>query len=119
MTEVTAIIGATGAAPHLRRHWRPASSIGSKLSGSVTARLEPKRRRGSCRLLSDGSRRRAGSLSETSYGGSTMSFERALVIGAGSGVGQATAAALNAQGVHVVASGRERDATDPDQVASL
>jgi NAD(P)-dependent dehydrogenase (short-subunit alcohol dehydrogenase family) len=48
-----------------------------------------------------------------------MSFERALVIGAGSGVGQATAGALRAEGVQVVASGRERDATDPDQVANL
>ena len=44
---------------------------------------------------------------------------RALVIGAGSGVGQATAAALNGAGAHVVASGRERDATDPEQVATL
>src|SRR5690242_19182210 len=44
---------------------------------------------------------------------------RALVIGAASGVGQATAAALNAAGAHVVASGRERDATDPEQVATL
>jgi NAD(P)-dependent dehydrogenase (short-subunit alcohol dehydrogenase family) len=44
---------------------------------------------------------------------------RALVIGAGSGVGQATAAALTAAGAQVVASGRERDATDPEQVAAL
>jgi NAD(P)-dependent dehydrogenase (short-subunit alcohol dehydrogenase family) len=48
-----------------------------------------------------------------------MRFERALVIGAGSGVGQATAAALTGQGVSVVAAGRERDATDPGQVGSL
>jgi NAD(P)-dependent dehydrogenase (short-subunit alcohol dehydrogenase family) len=48
-----------------------------------------------------------------------MSIQRALVIGAGSGVGQATAGALTAGGVHVVASGRERDATDPEQVAAL
>jgi NAD(P)-dependent dehydrogenase (short-subunit alcohol dehydrogenase family) len=57
--------------------------------------------------------------SKRAKGGSTMSFERALVIGAASGVGRATAAALGAQGVHVVASGRERDATDPAEVASL
>jgi NAD(P)-dependent dehydrogenase (short-subunit alcohol dehydrogenase family) len=44
---------------------------------------------------------------------------RALVIGAGSGVGHATAQALAAAGAHVVASGRERDATDPEQVAAL
>lgn len=48
-----------------------------------------------------------------------MRIERALVIGAGSGVGQATAAALSAAGVNVVASGRERDATDPASVAAL
>jgi NAD(P)-dependent dehydrogenase (short-subunit alcohol dehydrogenase family) len=44
---------------------------------------------------------------------------RALVIGAGSGVGQATAAALTAAGAQVVASGRERDATHPEHVAAL
>jgi NAD(P)-dependent dehydrogenase (short-subunit alcohol dehydrogenase family) len=44
---------------------------------------------------------------------------RALVIGAGSGVGQATAGALTEAGVEVLASGRERDATDPAQVAAL
>ena len=48
-----------------------------------------------------------------------MSFQRALVIGAGSGVGRATAAALTATGARVVASGRERDATDPEHVAAL
>jgi NADP-dependent 3-hydroxy acid dehydrogenase YdfG len=48
-----------------------------------------------------------------------MSIERALVIGAASGVGQATAAALTDAGVSVLASGRERDATDPAQVAAL
>ncbi len=48
-----------------------------------------------------------------------MRIERALVIGAGSGVGQATAAALSAAGIRLVASGRERDATDPGQVAEL
>ena len=48
-----------------------------------------------------------------------MSIQRALVIGAGSGVGRATADALTAAGAHVVASGRERDATDPAQVAAL
>jgi NAD(P)-dependent dehydrogenase (short-subunit alcohol dehydrogenase family) len=48
-----------------------------------------------------------------------MSIERALVIGAGSGVGRATAGALTAAGVRVLAAGRERDATDPEQVAGL
>jgi NAD(P)-dependent dehydrogenase (short-subunit alcohol dehydrogenase family) len=48
-----------------------------------------------------------------------MSIQRALVIGAGSGVGQATATALTAAEVRVVASGSERDATDPGQVAGL
>jgi NAD(P)-dependent dehydrogenase (short-subunit alcohol dehydrogenase family) len=48
-----------------------------------------------------------------------MSIERALVIGATSGVGHATAEALTAAGAHVVAAGRERDATDPAQVAAL
>src|SRR4051795_8247833 len=48
-----------------------------------------------------------------------MSIHRALVIGAASGVGQATADALTAAGVDVLASGRERDATDPAQVAAL
>jgi NAD(P)-dependent dehydrogenase (short-subunit alcohol dehydrogenase family) len=48
-----------------------------------------------------------------------MSIQRALVIGAGSGVGQATASALTAGGVRVVASGSERDATDPSEVAAL
>jgi NADP-dependent 3-hydroxy acid dehydrogenase YdfG len=49
----------------------------------------------------------------------TMSIDRALVIGAAGGVGQATAGALTDAGVSVVASGRERDATDPAQVAAL
>jgi NAD(P)-dependent dehydrogenase (short-subunit alcohol dehydrogenase family) len=48
-----------------------------------------------------------------------MSIQRALVVGARSGVGLATADALTAAGVHVLAAGRERDATDPDQVAAL
>jgi NAD(P)-dependent dehydrogenase (short-subunit alcohol dehydrogenase family) len=48
-----------------------------------------------------------------------MSIQNALVIGAGSGVGKATADALAAAGVRVVAAGRERDATDPAQVAAL
>ena len=48
-----------------------------------------------------------------------MSIEKALVIGAGSGVGEATASALRAAGVEVVGSGRERDATDPAQAADL
>ena len=49
----------------------------------------------------------------------TVSIQRALVIGAGSGVGRATADALAAGGTHVLAAGRDRDATDPDQVAAL
>jgi NAD(P)-dependent dehydrogenase (short-subunit alcohol dehydrogenase family) len=48
-----------------------------------------------------------------------MSIQRALVIGAGGGVGQATADALTAAGAHVLAAGSERDATDPAQVAAL
>ncbi len=48
-----------------------------------------------------------------------MSIQRALVIGAGSGVGRATASALGAAGADVLATGRERDATDPAQVAAL
>jgi NAD(P)-dependent dehydrogenase (short-subunit alcohol dehydrogenase family) len=48
-----------------------------------------------------------------------MSIQRALVIGAGSGVGEATAGALTAAGTRVLAAGRERDATDPAQVAAL
>lgn len=48
-----------------------------------------------------------------------MSIQRALVIGAGSGVGQATASALTAAGAHVLGAGRERDATDPEHVAAL
>jgi NAD(P)-dependent dehydrogenase (short-subunit alcohol dehydrogenase family) len=48
-----------------------------------------------------------------------MAIQRALVIGAGSGVGRATASALAATGARVLAAGRERDATDPDQVAAL
>jgi NAD(P)-dependent dehydrogenase (short-subunit alcohol dehydrogenase family) len=48
-----------------------------------------------------------------------MSSHSALVIGAGSGVGRATAAALAAAGARVLAAGRERDATDPAQVAAL
>jgi NAD(P)-dependent dehydrogenase (short-subunit alcohol dehydrogenase family) len=49
----------------------------------------------------------------------TMSIQRALVIGAGSGVGQATASALTEAGANVLASGSERDATDPVQAAAL
>jgi NAD(P)-dependent dehydrogenase (short-subunit alcohol dehydrogenase family) len=48
-----------------------------------------------------------------------MSIQRALVIGATSGVGHATASALTAAGASVLASGSERDATDPVQVAAL
>ena len=48
-----------------------------------------------------------------------MNIERALVIGATSGVGKATASSLRAAGAHVVAAGSERDATDPAEVAGL
>src|SRR5436190_365024 len=48
-----------------------------------------------------------------------MTIENALVVGAGSGVGRATAGALATAGVQVLAAGRERDATDPEQVAAL
>jgi NAD(P)-dependent dehydrogenase (short-subunit alcohol dehydrogenase family) len=48
-----------------------------------------------------------------------MSIERALVIGAGGGVGQATADALAAAGARVLTAGSERDATDPGQVDAL
>jgi NAD(P)-dependent dehydrogenase (short-subunit alcohol dehydrogenase family) len=48
-----------------------------------------------------------------------MQIKRALVIGAGSGVGRATADALTEAGVQVVAAGRERDATDPGHVEDL
>src|SRR4051812_27967691 len=48
-----------------------------------------------------------------------MNAQNALVIGAASGVGHATAAALTAAGARVLAAGRERDATDPAQVAAL
>jgi NAD(P)-dependent dehydrogenase (short-subunit alcohol dehydrogenase family) len=48
-----------------------------------------------------------------------MSIQRALVIGGTSGVGHATAGALTAAGARVVATGSERDATDPEQVAAL
>jgi NAD(P)-dependent dehydrogenase (short-subunit alcohol dehydrogenase family) len=48
-----------------------------------------------------------------------MSIQKALVIGATGGVGQATAEALAAAGAEIVAAGSERDATDPAQVAAL
>jgi NAD(P)-dependent dehydrogenase (short-subunit alcohol dehydrogenase family) len=48
-----------------------------------------------------------------------MSIQRALVIGAGSGVGHATARALIEAGARIVGAGSERDATDPAQVAAL
>jgi len=48
-----------------------------------------------------------------------MTIDNALVIGAGSGVGRATADALSASGARVLAAGSERDATDPAQVAAL
>jgi NAD(P)-dependent dehydrogenase (short-subunit alcohol dehydrogenase family) len=60
-----------------------------------------------------------GSLLKTTCGGKAMSIQRALVIGAGSGVGKATASAVRAAGVDVVASGRERDATDPAEASAL
>jgi NAD(P)-dependent dehydrogenase (short-subunit alcohol dehydrogenase family) len=48
-----------------------------------------------------------------------MSIRQALVIGGRGEVGRATVAALTAAGASVVASGRERDATDPEQVRAL
>lgn len=48
-----------------------------------------------------------------------MTVQRALVIGATGGVGQASAAALTSAGVRVVGAGSDRDATDPAQVAAL
>jgi NAD(P)-dependent dehydrogenase (short-subunit alcohol dehydrogenase family) len=48
-----------------------------------------------------------------------MSIRRALVIGAGGGVGRATTSALATAGADVLAAGHERDATDPAQVAAL
>ena len=48
-----------------------------------------------------------------------MSIQSALVIGAGGGVGHATVDALTAAGARVLAAGRERDASDPEQVAAL
>lgn len=48
-----------------------------------------------------------------------MRIQRALVIGAGSGVGRATAQALRGSGVEVLGSGSDRDATDPSHVAEL
>src|SRR5882672_3101087 len=49
----------------------------------------------------------------------SIGIEKALVIGAGSGVGKATAGALAEAGVEVLGSGSDRDATDPAQVAAL
>ena len=46
-------------------------------------------------------------------------IKRALVIGAGSGIGAATAAALADEGFEVLGSRSDRDATDPDEVAAL
>ncbi|MGV4986506.1 SDR family oxidoreductase [Streptomyces sp. NRAIS4] len=48
-----------------------------------------------------------------------MNIHKALVIGAAGGVGRATADALTAAGVRVLAAGHERDATDPAQVTAL
>jgi NAD(P)-dependent dehydrogenase (short-subunit alcohol dehydrogenase family) len=48
-----------------------------------------------------------------------MSVQRALVIGAGSGVGRATADAFAEAGAQVLATASERDATDPAQVTAL
>lgn len=46
-------------------------------------------------------------------------IRRALVIGAGGGVGTAAAAALAGEGFEVLGSGSDRDATDPAQVERL
>jgi len=48
-----------------------------------------------------------------------MDIQRAVVIGAAGGVGKSTVNALTEAGIDVVAAGRDRDATDPDQVAAL
>ncbi|MER6063050.1 SDR family oxidoreductase [Streptomyces sp. NPDC001792] len=48
-----------------------------------------------------------------------MNIHKALVIGAAGSVGRATVDALTAAGVRVLASGHERDATDPAQVTAL
>ena len=48
-----------------------------------------------------------------------MSVDPALGIGATGAVGRATVEARSLDGVHVLAAGRERDTTDPAQVASL
>ncbi|MGQ5634856.1 MULTISPECIES: SDR family oxidoreductase [unclassified Streptomyces] len=48
-----------------------------------------------------------------------MTVHSALVIGAAGSVGRATVDALTAAGARVLAAGRERDATDPAQVAAL
>ena len=48
-----------------------------------------------------------------------MSIRRALVIGGTSGVGHATATALTAAGIQVLATGHQRDATDRAQVTAL
>jgi NAD(P)-dependent dehydrogenase (short-subunit alcohol dehydrogenase family) len=48
-----------------------------------------------------------------------MTINNALVIGAGSGVGRATADALAAAGAQVLGAGSDRDATDPENVAAL
>lgn len=48
-----------------------------------------------------------------------MTIHNALVIGARSGVGRATADALTAAGARVLAAGHERDATDRAQVVAL
>jgi NADP-dependent 3-hydroxy acid dehydrogenase YdfG len=49
----------------------------------------------------------------------TMGIQKALVIGAQGDIGVATVQALRAAGATVVATGRERDATDRAQVAAL
>jgi NAD(P)-dependent dehydrogenase (short-subunit alcohol dehydrogenase family) len=49
----------------------------------------------------------------------SIEIQKALVIGAGSGVGKATASALAEAGVDVLGSRSDRDATDPVQVAAL
>lgn len=49
----------------------------------------------------------------------SIETRNALVIGAGSGVGKATAEALGEAGFSVLGSRSDRDATDPEQVAAL
>jgi NAD(P)-dependent dehydrogenase (short-subunit alcohol dehydrogenase family) len=50
---------------------------------------------------------------------SSTNIQRALVLGAHSGVGLATVEALTAAGIAVLGAGRERDARDPNQIEAL